>query len=71
MFLKSNCEETFSDERYWCNDVSQSRIITKTNWTDPRQRVPSKVHFLKSYNFRSNDAIKLKLCRLLDIGKFL
>ena len=28
-----------------------------------------KVHFLKSYNSRSNDAIMLKLRRLLDIGK--
>ena len=30
-----------------------------------------KVHFLKSYNSRSNFAIKLEPGRLLDIGKFL
>ena len=59
-----NCTHTLTV--YMC-EVSDQRRHRGSR--DAALKVRSK--FLKSYNSRSNDAIMLKLRRLLDIGKFL
>ena len=64
MFLKSNCNETFSDERYWCNDHDKTRMSL---WHHHKSRdVILKVFYFKHLKIYNKSATRD--CRFLFTG---